>query len=105
MNERFQSRAVVSRTLEFPDTFPPEVTPVALAINLDSQPVSVNPTTAPRDRSDLHTRLVVDQALVLKKLRGYRTAAEYLAKNLVDEDIALRVLLGPSTSRRHDDVR
>lgn len=61
-------------------------------------------TQEPRlSRADRHSAALVKKGITLQQIHGTEYAAEFLKEKDIDIEIAMRVLLGVSAKRRHDD--
>ncbi len=54
-------------------------------------------------RADRHSAALVKKGITLQQIHGTEYAAEFLKEKDIDIEIVMRVLLGVSAKRRHDD--
>lgn len=63
-------------------------------------PASRKPTMS---RADRDSAALVKKGITLQQIHGTEYAAEFLKEKDIDIEIVMRVLLGVSAKRRHDD--
>lgn len=73
----------------------------ATTMNMQTHTQGSEPRRAEYQRSDMHTREVVDQAISAIPVVGLQRAAEFLSAMNVPHEVAVRALCYPHRRRAH----